>query len=290
MQHDHSFLETLDCGDLYLRRNFIGASDAPIIMGVSPWRKPIDLYREKSGLVAPQEENKYMQWGKIKEGEARLKFEELCGVKVPPKRLFSENYPWMMASLDGLSEDGKVALEIKCPQKISYDCKSMGKVPEKYYPQVQHQMYVAGLTGMYYFEWTEEDYALFLVEFNAPYVEKMIEKEIAFWECLQKKEEPPSDFEEKNDEFWKSLQRMWVIAQESKKNALEYEEGLRQLIIEHCKGKNSRGSGMSAKKIIKAGAINYQSIPELKGIDLEKHRKPGSEYWRITLEGQENGN
>ncbi len=43
IQHSNEWLE--------LRKNKIGASDAPIIMKVSPWKTPYRLWEEKLGLT-----------------------------------------------------------------------------------------------------------------------------------------------------------------------------------------------------------------------------------------------
>jgi putative phage-type endonuclease len=46
---------------------FVTASDAPAIMGTSPWRNAADVYLEKTGQVAPCDETEAMYWGHLME-------------------------------------------------------------------------------------------------------------------------------------------------------------------------------------------------------------------------------
>lgn len=48
---------------LSARRSGIGGSDAPAILGLSPWRTAVDVWLEKTGRSAGQEENDAMYWG-----------------------------------------------------------------------------------------------------------------------------------------------------------------------------------------------------------------------------------
>ena len=86
---------------LELRRKKIGASDAPCIMGVSPWKTPYELWLEK--LTGKEQSQTWaMKEGIRKEEEARTEFEKQTGIIVFPKVLISDKYDWMMASLDGI--------------------------------------------------------------------------------------------------------------------------------------------------------------------------------------------
>ena len=68
------------------RREGIGASDAPVIMGVSPWTTPLQLWENKLLGKSGQLETSSMRRGKDMEKEARRHFEEQMGtVSVYPK-------------------------------------------------------------------------------------------------------------------------------------------------------------------------------------------------------------
>ena len=137
-----------------LRKTKIGASDAPVIVGVNPWKTSYQLWEEKLGLRQPKAKTAAMERGLLMEEEARQEFMKHTGIEVAPKVLVSEDIPWMMASLDGISTDGKHLVEIKCPGNDDHQLALDGVIPEKYKPQLIHQMIVANVETIFYFSYT----------------------------------------------------------------------------------------------------------------------------------------
>ncbi len=43
-----------------------------------------------------------------------------------------------------------------------------------------------------------------------------------------------------------------------------------------------RGAGIELQRIVKKGNVDYTKIPELDFVDLEKYRKPETEYWKVS--------
>lgn len=170
---------------LEMRRHKIMASDAPIILGVSPWKKPLQLLIEK--LSGTESEKKvHMQRGNDLEPEARELFESLTGHFVAPRVLFHPRDEWMGASVDGIN-DGGILVEIKCPGKKDHETALNHQVPSKYEAQLQHQLYVCGLDYMYYFSYNpshEKKHAVFMVSRDNDFVLKMIPKLQAFYQIL----------------------------------------------------------------------------------------------------------
>ena len=105
---------------LELRKNKIGASDAPVIMHVSPWKTPYQLWEEKLGLKESFSSSA-MKRGLEMEESARKAFEKETGLVVFPQVLFHKEHEWMMASLDGIDIEGKNIVEIKCPGKVDHE-------------------------------------------------------------------------------------------------------------------------------------------------------------------------
>jgi len=66
-----------------MRKSMIGASDAPVIMGVSPWKTQHQLWLEKLGLYK-QESGWHMQRGLELEEGARNLFREITGIRILP--------------------------------------------------------------------------------------------------------------------------------------------------------------------------------------------------------------
>src|SRR5512135_1888144 len=97
------------------RRGKIGASEAAIIMGESPYSTPYKLWRLKLGIDVPADIQPHMQAGLDIENEARKWFHNETGIEVFPYQIQHETIPYMIASLDGISLDKMTILEIKKP-------------------------------------------------------------------------------------------------------------------------------------------------------------------------------
>jgi putative phage-type endonuclease len=163
------------------RRGGIGASDAPVVMGLSPWQTEGELLRLKTGQRAERPANDAMQRGKRLEPVARLAYVNHTGIDVEPVCVQSRRHPWMRASLDGLSADGRHVVEIKCPGEKDHRLAASGSVPEKYYPQLQHILAVIGLEEIYYWSFRLDHTVRLKVERDEPFIAALTEKEVAFW-------------------------------------------------------------------------------------------------------------
>jgi hypothetical protein len=95
------------------------------------------------------------------------------------------------ASMDGISDNRKTAVEIKCPGEKSHSIALEGKVPDNYYPQLQHQMMVCDLSSIYYMSWTEYSHIILTVNRDDAFIEKMKAMELEFWQYVVNFEKPP---------------------------------------------------------------------------------------------------
>lgn len=169
---------------LRFRRSHICASDAPVIMGMSPWKSPLELYEEKI-FSFEQESNLYMQRGKDLECVALEEFENMTGIQMFPMVAKNDSIDWLAASFDGVTLNKDAILEIKCPGKKDHETAMKGKIPPKYIAQLQHQIYVSDLSFTYYFSFDGQKGVILEVKKDDLFIEKMIEKEKEFWNCLK---------------------------------------------------------------------------------------------------------
>ena len=93
----------------------IGASDAPVVMGDAPFRTRRYLWSVKTGLARESGVGPAARRGRALEYAARIAYERHTGIQMEPLCLVHDGLQWMRASLDGLSFDGAIVLEIKCP-------------------------------------------------------------------------------------------------------------------------------------------------------------------------------
>ncbi len=267
------------------RRNFIGSSDAPAIMEVSPWDTPFTCWEKKVGLRQSIAPNSAMQLGIDLEEEARQEFERQTGLIVFPARFFHPEHSWMCATLDGIDLERKHMVEIKCPGKEDHECAMDGVIPEKYIPQVMHQMIVLNLSCAFYFSWTPESSKIIEVNLDQYYCNTLLQKEISFWEHVQSLTPPPlteRDYVPRDDQDWHTKAQEWLILDSQLKNLQEKHDQVRKDLIAMSGKSNTVGSGIKMSRILRKGHVEYANIPELINVDLDKYRKQPIESWRIA--------
>jgi len=165
-----------------LRKSKVCASDVAILMNISPWRTRQQLLDEKLGFIPPQEVNSAMLRGQLLEPKARALAEDMLGTLFLPEVYTSVKYPFMLASLDGVCIDNKMILEVKCTNKKNHELAKNGKIPDYYYPQVQHQIAVCCVDQCHYFSFDGSSGIVVIVDRDDEFIERMIAME---WEFYQ---------------------------------------------------------------------------------------------------------
>lgn len=266
---------------LELRKSKIGASDAPVIMGDSPWTTPYQLWLEKTGQSEGRPQNYAMRRGHEMEPIARDYFQRATGMWFEPEVVISSERDWMMASLDGISLGGGELLEIKNPGVEDHEEAKKGRVPKKYVAQNQHALCASGGNLLYYFSYrSPEDTATVEVKPDLEYIEKLLAAEEEFMRCVKEGTPPPQtdrDYLPRADREWIEVCEKWKAA----KAAAEEEEFYRKELIRLSAGKSSQGGGVRLRKGTRAGSVQYKKIPELVGVDLDKYRTAPLETWRL---------
>jgi putative phage-type endonuclease len=133
----------------------LGGSDSSVLMGVNPWCGVEELWKRKLGLLPEITVNAAMQRGHDLEPEARVNLELDTGLILPAACYERTDYPFMTASLDGISVNEKIMSEIKCPGLKTHNAALLGKVPAYYVVQCQHNMMVSGAELCLYYSYTD---------------------------------------------------------------------------------------------------------------------------------------
>jgi putative phage-type endonuclease len=271
---------------LEMRKGKVGASDAPVIMQVSPHTTPYQLWQEKLELVPPKKSNWGMDRGRTLEDVAREEVEKITGLFFMPQVKFHATIPWMMASVDAIDPSEKSIAEIKCPGEEDHNLALQGQIPEKYFPQLMHQLEVCELEMGYYYSFDGTAGVLLKIYRDDKYIKEMIKKEEQFWEQVQSFEPPDlidRDFEVKlDDPEWDITASEWLHIN-SQLKALEQEEKfLRDKLICKSNNRNCMGSGVKVSRYLRKGNVNYSAIPELSTVNLDAYRKKASECYRIA--------
>lgn len=183
------------------RKQGIGASEAPAVMGVSPWSTPFQLWAKKTGKWEEPPPNEFaaaaMRRGNELEPVVRDMF-NARGVAYNPLSASHDTHLFIRASLDGWNEETKTFIEIKCPNKKDHSGAVAGKVPEKYFPQLQQQFLVTGAQKAFYVSWDGRSAELAMVPVfpDQVYQEKLLGALKAFWGYMSLDVPPPSSPED----------------------------------------------------------------------------------------------
>jgi predicted phage-related endonuclease len=173
------------------RRQFVGGSDARIIMGDDE-AALVRLWREKRGEVEPEDlsGNLIVQLGLATEGLNRRWYETTTGRRITDvqRRVRHPTVRWLGATLDGRIEGTGAVFESKF--MLPWSSSEEGAL-EKYSPQPQHNMWVVAarqavlsvITGGG--KWVE-----ILANADPLYQHLIVTAERKFWRCVESGEPP----------------------------------------------------------------------------------------------------
>ena len=268
------------------RRNHRNASDTPVVLGVSPWRTPYQLWQHKLGLVEP-EVTPAMLHGTQLEPAARAAYEQRTGLIMRPLVLVDGEYS---ASLDGFTLAGDRIVEIKCPVKgrdsTLWKSIEARKLPEHYQWQVQHQLMVtkADVADVWVFDGSEG--IVFPVAPDPSAWPQIHEAWDTFTHFVTSKTPPPlakGDVRERDDEEWIAAAAAYVEAKRAAEALAKAVDEAKAKLIGLASHTSETGGGVSVTRYWKSGTIDYKRIPELSTLDLEQYRGPQRQEVRLTM-------
>lgn len=191
--------------ELQARRSSIGASEAAAVLGVSPWKKPIDLWMEKVGLVELEDvETSRKRWGKLLERAVVEEAREVLEIPFtrnpegPRRRTFRHpDLEYLTATPDGFRlRPSRTIRAFSVEAKTSRSGKGFGdpwtdEIPLYYKAQAIHQsivlevpvVYVPTLIG-------GSDFRMYVVEPTREQKEALLEALVDFWRLVETKTAP----------------------------------------------------------------------------------------------------
>ena len=262
------------------RRQGLGASDAPAVMGRSKWTTPYQLWREKMGLSDGPRMNPAMWRGIKLEKAARQAYEEQTGNIMVPIVLESVEHPILRASLDGMEFGGKIALEIKLPSEEAHALAMAGLVPEYYVDQLQQQLYISGADCVHYWSFDGKTGALVVVYPDPVRIQQIIDESTRFWQKV-------ASGRWETDE-WEAAATLWRIANMRLEEAKAFEAEARKALVALLGDEAKKeGSGVIVTRSTRKGAIDYPRVLSDRNITLTEaeetqYRKAESSSIKIT--------
>lgn len=305
------------------RKGGITASMIPVIMGMSPYQTPYQLWAELVGLKEPDDlsNNFHVQRGVEQEPEARDVVEAQYGKPYLPVCVEADHEPLFRASLDGLYANGtdKEVLEIKCPCEKIYNeiLELKGKAPsfQMYAAQVQWQLNCSGASqGKLFFYLRGKRPICTTIKRNDSFIAQAEEQARKFYEHVQSNEPVPM-IEGRDKVVYdapvSNTDNTWLARVEQYKEKSQRLSGLQDTVkaikadLKQLEGyfteqipdglKTFDKDGIRATKIERTGSIDYEKV--LSAIEdhfnavipqdlIEKCRKADSEYYRITVSNE----
>ncbi|MGG5830859.1 YqaJ viral recombinase family protein [Bacillus pumilus] len=172
---------------LLSRQKGIGGSDAAVVLGLSKWKTPFELWLEKTGQVLlDDEQSDAAYFGTILEDIVAKEFEIRSGKKVRKKNAILQHpeHSMILANIDRMIVGEKAILE--CKTTSAYNAKEWidDEIPASYIVQVQYYLgilgpeytkgYFAVLIGGNRFVWKE-------VERDEELIEMIFSSVVNFW-------------------------------------------------------------------------------------------------------------
>lgn len=169
------------------RRGFIGGSDAPAVLGISPWRSPLDLYLEKIADEVPPDD---LTNAVAKRRGSRLEpyicdmlEEEGIKLAVRNEQLTDSEFPFLRAQIDAVTVAGE-NVEIKTVHP--FGAKDWGEeltdsIPIHYTAQAMHGLMVSKRDRTIFAVMIGDDLRIYKVDRDVETITGMREREVKFW-------------------------------------------------------------------------------------------------------------
>jgi putative phage-type endonuclease len=276
---------------LEMRRSKIMASDAPCIMEVPGAFKSISQLWDQKMTGEESYVNPAMKKGKEMEPIALSKYLKETNQYMEPDVVFHPDIPWMGASLDGITLDGDMAVEIKYSSEKNHDLAINGHIPEHYYPQLQHQLCVLGIDMMHYYSFNGTEGVIVEVFKDHKYIKQLLDYEKEFYASLINGIRPISrHYEEIVSQEWNDTTMIWKLIKRKEKDLKDQlkvisaeEEIIRKKLIDICGDKNVIGNNVKLTKQLFKSPVDYSKIEYLKTIDIDQYRKEPITKYSISI-------
>lgn len=185
------------------RMSGITATEASIINGTNTYQSIEDLFLEKTFQKHRHFiENDATRQGSDLEPLVRDLTNKHFAEDFHPACVQSRKYPFLLASLDGISYDKKIILEIKCPSHFYTHKKNSSyfngwddaevsealyhDVPDYYYTQIQHQLFITGAEQCVFASYLEGDLRFNFIQPDKVYQQDLYKTCLKFWKKIQK--------------------------------------------------------------------------------------------------------
>lgn len=270
------------------RQNYRNASETAAVMGESPWVTAYQLWELRTSR-REQAVNYAMRRGSELEPAARAAYEALTGHVMQPLVMVDGDYS---ASLDGITFDGALLLEVKCPMKGAasdlWQLVAQGDVPRHYWLQVQHQLMVSGAerAELFVYDADVDDGVITTITPEPAVFEDIQASWDEFMSCIET-DTPPElterDKQVRTDRAWVEAAERYASLKAALDSARSELDQARTTLLELADHPSVTGGGVTVTRFFKKGAVDYRKAATDAGADLESYRKAGMMDARVTI-------
>lgn len=256
------------------RKKYRTASEAAIVLGISPFTSIADFKLIKAG-VKQQYYSAAMKQGHDLEYRVRQLSNRHFGLDFKDECWVNADY---MASLDGI--DGDTLVELKVSDRTYRDLKD-GITPEYYYAQVQQQLFCSPAEIGYIVAYSpkEDDIAVSeRIELDWTFMQRVAEA----WERFDEMDVPEVADLSNNGAVMELFQRYAKLKAEVERAKDEMDE-IKKGLIEHSSDKSLTAGDFKLTKGKPRVTYDYKKAASKSGVDLEQYRKESEGAWTISV-------
>lgn len=184
---------------LALREAGVGASDAAMCLGVSPWRSPYQGWAERVGILEPTPPTAAMEFGLIAEPFIYDRYRKLYGPAEPAKILATSRvHPFMLCTPDAFTWDGAEVGLVEAKTVGAREAHKWGAdiAPVDYVAQAIHQLVVCGVDYVDLVPLMLEDRDLATpvrIRWDDAVARELVDREAEWWTHVTTRTAPPAD-------------------------------------------------------------------------------------------------
>jgi len=276
------------------RKNGIGASDIPAIVGTSPYITANKLWKIKKNIIKDYQISEYAKvMGGIAEDVARETFNKMTGKIFVPICAESIERPEFKCSLDGYC-NGEIFEAKFISEDYFNELKNTKNVRSDHYAQLQWQMYILGSELAYYFVVTKSERKMdIIVKRDNTMIDYLVKQADKFMEYMNDSVEPPlsdADYYEvkEGEELSLSLDE-YAKVKEQIDILKKKEDSLRKFLIMKAPHNKVSYKNIKMFKSMRGGGKDYKRYCDLYGhiVGDEFEKKP-VESWAIKIGDKEN--
>jgi putative phage-type endonuclease len=203
------------------RKKGVGGSEVACVMGANPYAdsKADRIWARKLPPDDPNalpevKDNPAMAHGRKNEPDARKHYEALMGWSAKDICVVHDDLDYLRVSLDGLSEDGRIVLEVKCPGERNHQKylnisriddplerqQAYSEQFDYYRYQVLYQLAITEAKLAHFVsyrpDWSvpDERFVLMTLYPEPDEQRRLIERVGEFWGYVERREPPPTEF------------------------------------------------------------------------------------------------